>query len=355
MNNFYSKNDLTSKTWIKHWAGYWKLLNNSLLGFQYTKMLKDSLGQGLKVAFFVSHEGYSVCYLDQGCYEKFGKSMVANHMRSEEQANDWSSQLMTKTDDILKFIGKFKKKEITMDDYFKFLDFFYAYGTPHRVIKIAVDFLAPDKLELYLPVLSKARVYAEPVYAETEKFLERLAQQIAQKNGYNKKYLSYMLKEEMDSYWKEGKLPDKTILSQRYHSCTLQCQDGNNKLFVENGSDSLEKILNSQIKSKNLIKGTAAYKGKVKGRVRIIFDPEMVDDFQEGDILVTGMTRPEYTSLIKKSAAFITDAGGILSHAAISAREFKKTCIVGTVIATKALKDGDLVEVNADEGVIKIL
>ncbi|MFH0852840.1 MAG: PEP-utilizing enzyme [bacterium] len=59
-------------------------------------------------------------------------------------------------------------------------------------------------------------------------------------------------------------------------------------------------------------------------------DPAKANNFQEGDILVTGMTRPELISPMKKPAAFITDAGGPLFHAAIVARELKKPCFIGT-------------------------
>ena len=77
--------------------------------------------------------------------------------------------------------------------------------------------------------------------------------------------------------------------------------------------------------------------------------------FPENTILVTGMTRPEYLHLFKKAAAVVTDAGGILCHAAITAREMKKPTIVGTETATKVFKDGDLVEVDADKGVVRKL
>jgi len=58
---------------------------------------------------------------------------------------------------------------------------------------------------------------------------------------------------------------------------------------------------------------------------------------------------------MKKAAAFVTDEGGITCHAAIVARELKKPCIIGTKIATQALKDGDEVEVDADKGAVKLL
>ena len=84
-------------------------------------------------------------------------------------------------------------------------------------------------------------------------------------------------------------------------------------------------------------------------------NPREVSVFDKGDILVTGMTRPEFLPLMEKAAAFVTDAGGILSHAAIVAREMRKPCVIGTHVATKVLKDGDVVEVDADKGIVKIM
>ena len=64
---------------------------------------------------------------------------------------------------------------------------------------------------------------------------------------------------------------------------------------------------------------------------------------------------PTILSAMQKASAFITDEGGVTCHAAIVARELKKPCIIGTKIATKVLKDGDLVEVDTEKGVVKIL
>jgi pyruvate,water dikinase len=64
------------------------------------------------------------------------------------------------------------------------------------------------------------------------------------------------------------------------------------------------------------------------------------------------MTDPNYVPLMKKASAIITDAGGILCHAAIVSRELKIPCIIGTKNATFALKDGDRVEVDAEKGTI---
>lgn len=105
----------------------------------------------------------------------------------------------------------------------------------------------------------------------------------------------------------------------------------------------------------NIINGTSASKGFVNGRVKIILNAHDSEHFEEGDILVTSMTRPEFVPLMKKSKAIITNEGGITCHAAIVSRELGIPCVIGTRNATQVLKDGDTVEVDADNGVIKTI
>ena len=105
----------------------------------------------------------------------------------------------------------------------------------------------------------------------------------------------------------------------------------------------------------NEIKGQVGSPGKIQGKVCVILNADKANHFKGGDVLVTGMTRPEFVPLMKKSSAIITDEGGITCHAAIIARELKKPCIIGTKIATQVLHDGDLVEVDADKGIVKII
>ena len=106
----------------------------------------------------------------------------------------------------------------------------------------------------------------------------------------------------------------------------------------------------------NIIKGQIANKGKVSGTVKVIIDIDRESQkLDNGDILVTGMTRPEFVPLMKRAGAIVTDEGGITSHAAIVSRELNKPCIIGTKISTQVLKDGMRVEVDADKGVVTIL
>ena len=75
----------------------------------------------------------------------------------------------------------------------------------------------------------------------------------------------------------------------------------------------------------------------------------------KGDVLVAETTSPEFMPACTKAAAIITNQGGLLSHAAVISRELHIPCVVGLKIATKVFKDGDLIEVDADKGIMKIL
>ena len=120
---------------------------------------------------------------------------------------------------------------------------------------------------------------------------------------------------------------------------------------------SLFKQIDSLIRSNNqkysTLRGWTAYPGKVRGCVKIVIKSSDLNKVRSGDILVAVMTFPNLISAMEKAAAFVTDEGGILCHAAIVSREMKRPCIIGTKIATKLLNDGDKVEVDATKGIVK--
>lgn len=156
---------------------------------------------------------------------------------------------------------------------------------------------------------------------------------------------------------KEDNPPEIKILKER----ALGYFFTDNHLFVGKDKNFIEKKFNIKLerilKDDNVkeFKGQVAFKGKVKGLVKIVYGARQIDKVKDGDIIVSPMTLPDILPAMKKAAAFITDEGGIVCHAAIIAREMKKPCIVGTKIATQVLKDGDLVEVDANKGIVKIL
>ncbi len=103
------------------------------------------------------------------------------------------------------------------------------------------------------------------------------------------------------------------------------------------------------------IKGQVAQRGKASGNAKIVLNQKQFKKFKEGEILVTSMTRPEFIPLMKKALAIITDEGGLTCHAAITSRELKIPCITGTQNASRLIKDGDYVEVDANKGIVEIV
>jgi len=113
--------------------------------------------------------------------------------------------------------------------------------------------------------------------------------------------------------------------------------------------------LDVSVENIKLIKGQIGFPGKIVGRVRIIKNKRQADKLKEGEIIVSPMTTPEFVDIMKKASAFITNEGGVICHAAITARELKKPCIIGTGVATQVLRDGDLIELDANKGIVRII
>jgi phosphohistidine swiveling domain-containing protein len=115
------------------------------------------------------------------------------------------------------------------------------------------------------------------------------------------------------------------------------------------GQKNLSRIKN--IKGMSILKQASI----IRGVVKIVKGRKELSKIKKGDIIISPMTTPEYAPIFKKVKAIITDEGGVTCHAAVISREFEIPAVVGTKIATKVLKDGDLVEIDANDGIVKII
>lgn len=107
---------------------------------------------------------------------------------------------------------------------------------------------------------------------------------------------------------------------------------------------------------KVLVKGLPASPGRVSGIAHVILSPNLIDNFKEGEILVTEMTAPDWVPAMKKAKAIVTDSGGMTCHASIVSRELGIPCVVGTksrgTSATMTIKTGMEITVDATNGII---
>jgi pyruvate,water dikinase len=105
-------------------------------------------------------------------------------------------------------------------------------------------------------------------------------------------------------------------------------------------------------RGRELVHGLGAAPGEASGSVRVISTLELAGELQDGEVLVTHMTAPDWVPLMRRAAAIVTDSGGMTCHAAIVSRELGIPCVVGTSEATKVLRDGEVVTVDAGAGIV---
>lgn len=340
-----------TEKWIKHWAGGFNLVYDTMLGLHNTKLIKSFIQTSLKDAIYIYRQGYTYAYFKEDSYKKFGKYVAKKIISNPVLSTTLAKQFIKIADQNMLFMKLNLNKQF---DYNKFLTFeklFNEYSDVHRPVKVVVDFLPDNVLKKVMPMFKKARMHAELVYEYHEKIIRNISKQVSYKTGYEYENLLALTNIELKKYFLKSVLPKESMLKKRVQGALVTYKNGSCKILTGKKVDTEERKL-IKIFEQPILKGTVAFPGKVKGIVKIILDPFKPNSFKVGDILVTGMTRPEFLPLMKKAGGFITDAGGMLSHAAITAREFKKPCIVGTEIATKTLKDGDLVGLNADNGTI---
>jgi pyruvate,water dikinase len=101
--------------------------------------------------------------------------------------------------------------------------------------------------------------------------------------------------------------------------------------------------------------GFPAAAGTYTGRARVMVSAMELFELEEGEILVTEATSPNWTPAFAIVGACVCDGGGSLTHAAIVSREYGIPCVVGTSVATLRIKTGDLIEVDGTKGVVTIL
>jgi pyruvate, water dikinase len=105
-------------------------------------------------------------------------------------------------------------------------------------------------------------------------------------------------------------------------------------------------------RGRELVHGLGAAPGEASGSVRVISALDQATDLEDGEVLVTHMTAPDWVPLMRRAAAIVTDSGGMTCHAAIVSRELGIPCVVGSGEATKVLRDGEVVTVDAGAGIV---
>lgn len=182
-----------------------------------------------------------------------------------------------------------------------------------------------------------------------------LLPEIAKRLKLTRFQVQFMLMDEVKQALLKNKF-DRKSLTSRMKECVLFTEKDFEAAYIGSEMKRITKNLKSLTDvNKQELTGQTAQPGFAKGKVKIIIRAKDMTKMNKGDILVSIATDPDIVPAMKKAAAIVTEQGGITSHAAIVSRELGIPCIIGTKIATKVFKDGDMVEVDANKGTIKII
>lgn len=343
---------LRKTTWKSVWAGDWTMLPCSDWGEFYTKDVRIAGKQFVQRVVFVFHHGKVSCWLAEKEIDRVSHRLARYVGVDVRKITRISNGLRRNTDAALRFMRRTNPARLNISGYYAYLRAIRDYYQWHIQVKYVIDGLSEPLVKRFMPVLQAARVYAEPVFDATLAFERKAVEAIAKKTRIHASLLLFLTRDEFAHYLKTGKVPLRMELEKRRTLGALVFEHGAMKIFTGRQARLVESALTA-LPADGALKGMSAFRGKVRGIVRIIFDPRKVARFDLGDILVAPMTRPDYLPLMKRAAAIVTDTGGMLAHAAIVAREMKKPCVIGTKIATKVFKDGDLVEVDAEKGIVR--
>ncbi len=246
-----------------------------------------------------------------------------------------------------------------MKEHYPFMRMIDPFTEPHtdNEIEEYVDAFTPPKQQpasdITLSNTQLVKEYQDVLYMKDKRddyrresfcYAQPLFRECAKRLGITLQELGCLLPSEFGSDIKQ-------LVKDRQLAYIAEIRDG--KVNVRQGNVLPELLSAKESETANKVGGITGNGGKVKAKVQVISSMDDIPKFKEGNVLVAVTTSPEHVIAMEKAAAFVTDEGGIACHAAIVAREMNKPCVVGTQHATSSFKDGDLIEVDADKGIVR--
>lgn len=247
--------------------------------------------------------------------------------------------------------------------------FHQLYSHYYTAFMEGVYLLPPASQVEILQILDREKNEFRAMYNElffaTDGFFGAFLSKIATQYGLNViSDIRFYRMQEIEDLVRSGTILEHDIIAYRRIATVLSRFD--DRLTFLHGDEAVEfsrKFLDGSLPKDEEVTGIIANSGRARGPVKVInadyqnFElmRSAIAEMQKGDVLVSVTTSPELMEACNKASAIITDLGGLLSHAAIVSRELGIPCIVGTQYASKIFKDGDLVEVDAEKGIVRKL
>jgi phosphohistidine swiveling domain-containing protein len=319
--------------------------------YVYTKGWPKFLGFGLKKhSIYYSKRGIIEVYRGKKEYDGFIKNLEKFCLEKPDLLMHYYDEL----EQLDKKIQEFSRREVKNKEELKVLikeigGMFDYYATMYLIKTYSNYVLTGEVIEKQPELVKRAKsLVSRAEWFDMAKSLWKKASSIL---GLPEKTIRMLTLGEMLAYIDAG-VVDSELAEKRFNGFLWDIKT--DKWYYGTDADEYIKQIDTEPEiSQDIVKGVVANKGKATGEVVIVLGTVDFHKIKKGCILVAHMTAPWYTPHIPKVKAIVTDEGGIGTHAAVKSREFGIPCIIGTKIATKVLKDGDMVEVDAEKGIVR--
>ncbi len=332
----------------------------------YAKLYSDL---GLLI---INNDGFVSLFLDKNKVSKNQRDSFAFYSSLDEFQNYLTSfkQFLSESDSFFESIlSKEKITSLDLNTYFKqiikFFNFYkwteffysdYSYIAVKDNSTLKNGTLENNLLQLG-EIKTDGRILLNKIFNKSDSYLNRFLDKIAKLKPINRDDLKLLTYSEIVIYFDNGVVPK---IDNRKNDFTLLTSPGLNLLKNALHQDFITEF---KEQTSDVVKGIVACEGAIEGTVRVLdfnFDNfdilfDLINEMNDGEILVAETTSPDIFLACEKASAIVTNQGGVGSHAAIVSREMGIPCIVGTKDATKVLKTGDLVKVDAFKGVVQFI
>lgn len=353
--------------WIKHVTREMSLTAISYAFNSYINGIKDLFGFNFNNIIYFISQGQIEGYKDPDEIKRLKSRIADIAIKNPENikatlnlSKRYSSELNNFISNATANLPKYTNEKLALlyKEFDAIYTKFWAYYLFHFYL---IDALKEAGLDI---IINENKVVVDelrrtnPYLTVDQEFLKHLFNELAKRKDIEKpEILYYSLPHEIINSLEGKSIINIGELNQRKNSFLFFAKEG--KKLLKSGDEALKEktkeIVEEEIASLIEIKGQVACRGKAIGNVKIVTKNSDFAKLENKNILVAHMTTVDYIPLLNKVSAIVTDEGGFGCHAAILSREFKIPCIIGTKIATKVLKDSDLVEVDADKGIVKII
>lgn len=315
--------------------------------------LKKLIGIGYSQSFLIIEKGMGAYYTPKVEVEKQIKILTADLDKTKKLLAEFPRYKLKLKEALEKLIKEVDDKNYSCDSFKKFLGVYRQY-VGFRVLTRILGY-KEDLSKDFLKKVGQIRMDYKNEWTKAREVLDNIWSKIARHYKVPEESIKSLTLKEFLNGLSISKF-DPRVLERNRKKIVLYRDKHSERILVGGKAEKfIESTLGkTKIEKTDIMRGQVACLGSVRGTVKVILEPEEIKTKQKF-ILVTSMTTPAFVPILKHARAIITDEGGLTCHAAIISRELKIPCVIGTKTATKVLKDGDLVEVDANKGIVRKL